>query len=283
MYPRISIIMPSFNQAPYIEQTIQSILDQDYPNLEFIVLDGGSTDGSVEIIKHYSSNFKYWRSYPDEGQTASLIEGFKIATGDLLGWVNSDDIILPHVLDKVASTYLSDPDIGIIFGDYLLIDECDKILRCKRVPKNRIKWFANHGYWIFSSIGTFFTRHAYDLVDGLNPDLNYVMDADLLMRMVFEGVNYKHLGMYVGGFRRHKDAKTVSGRQDSRREYMRAAYKYWPSEYAKKRNQKRWKIAYWTYQIMNGNIRMLYDTVINRSKYWTEMKPNYKNNGDLQI
>ena len=92
--PKISIVMPSYNQAEYIEESILSVLNQNYPNLELIVLDGGSTDGSEEIIKKYESKLSYWHSRKNKGQTDALIQGFKRATGDLLGWLNSDDILV---------------------------------------------------------------------------------------------------------------------------------------------------------------------------------------------
>ena len=94
MYPRISIVMPSFNQGKYIEESIKSVLDQKYPNLEFMVLDGGSTDGSREIIERYADKLNYWHSQTDKGQTDAIVMGFKRATGDLLGYLGSDDVLL---------------------------------------------------------------------------------------------------------------------------------------------------------------------------------------------
>lgn len=267
--PSISIVMPSFNQASYIEESIQSILSQNYSNLEILILDGGSTDGSKKIITQYADYISYWHSRPDNGQTPALIDGFNRATGDLLCWVNSDDIIMPNVLERAASIYMNDPNIGILFGDYALIDEFGKILKCKRVPKAGVGWFAKHGYWVFNSTGTLFSKKAFDLVGGLHSELNYVMDADLFMRMLLDGVKYKHIGCYLGGFRRHKEAKTVYGLRKSGDEYLYAAQKYWPSIKII-RKQKRWKIFFWLFQILNGNISMFVDTAFCRSKYWND-------------
>src|SRR3989339_415746 len=111
-YPRITVVMPSFNQARYIEESIQSVLDQMYPNLEFIILDGGSTDGSQEIIERYADRLTYWHSQPDKGQTDALIMGFDRSTGDLIGWVNSDDVLLPGCLHTIADAFVARPECG---------------------------------------------------------------------------------------------------------------------------------------------------------------------------
>lgn len=104
-WPCITIIMPSLNQSRYIEESIQSILDQNYPELELLILDGGSTDGSQEIIRRYSDHLAYWHSRPDKGQTDALIQVFSRATGELMGWLNSDDILLPEALFQIIQAY----------------------------------------------------------------------------------------------------------------------------------------------------------------------------------
>jgi hypothetical protein len=188
-----------------------------------------------------------------------------------MGWVNSDDILLPNVLHNAAAIYVNDPNIGIILGDYILLDECSRIRLCKRVPKKGIEWFANQGHWVFNSTGVLFSRKAYEMVGGLHADLHYVMDADLYMRMLLKGVQYKHIGCYVGGFRRHKGAKTVDGFRDSRREHILAGEKYWPPRIAEKRKQNWWKLLYWAFQILNGNLKMYFDIMLLRDKHWHEL------------
>lgn len=270
IFPRITIVMPSFNQAAYLEEAICSVLDQNYPNLEFMILDGGSTDGSQEIIERYADHLTCWHSRPDKGQTDALIQGLERATGDLLGWVNSDDVLLPRMLSHVASAYVSNPGVGLLFGDYVLIDERGRIVGCKRVPRKRIGWFAQKGYWVINSQGTFFSRHVYDLVGGLNADLCYVMDADLYMRMLINGTRYQHVGHYLAGFRRHGDAKTVKGLGESRAEHYYAAERYWPPRIAKGRKQRRWQYVYWAFQIGNGNLIMFLDTLTAQGRHWKE-------------
>ncbi|RZK26019.1 MAG: glycosyltransferase, partial [Flavobacterium sp.] len=108
-FPKISIITPSFNQCQYIEQTILSVLNQNYPNLEYIVIDGGSTDGTVDILKKYDGRIAYWTSEPDKGQTDALNKGFERATGDIVNWINSDDYYAPDTLAQVAASFARQP------------------------------------------------------------------------------------------------------------------------------------------------------------------------------
>lgn len=114
--PKISIVTPSFNQGKYLEKTILSVLEQDYPNLEYIIIDGGSTDNSVEIIKKYEKHLAYWVSEPDRGQSHAINKGFGHATGEILGWLNSDDYYAPGAPQAIAEAFLANPDVGAIVG-----------------------------------------------------------------------------------------------------------------------------------------------------------------------
>lgn len=266
--PRISVVMPSFNQVRFIEESISSVLAQRYPKLEFIILDGGSTDGSVEIIKKYENKLVYWHSRSDNGQTYALMDGFKLARGELMGWINSDDILLPNALEIISSAYQTNPGVELLFGNFFLIDDIGSITRCQRVPQSRIEWFAKRGHWVFNGTGAFFSRRAYDEIGGLNSDLSYVMDADLYIRMINKGIKYKHVGEYISAFRRHNEAKTVYDAQKSKSEHLYAAVKYWPPNAAKGRKQRRWRYLYWAFQILNGNLKMYFDEIRIRGKHW---------------
>ena len=115
-YPKISIVTPSFNQGKYIEQTIQSVLDQDYPNLEYIIIDGGSTDETVEIIKKYEHKIHYWVSEPDKGQTDGINKGFAKCTGEIFNWINSDDYYEPGTFYKLAKLFTEHPYVDVVCG-----------------------------------------------------------------------------------------------------------------------------------------------------------------------
>ena len=130
-YPKISIVTPSYNQAQFLERTILSVLNQNYPNLEYIIIDGSSTDESIDIIKRYEKYLNYWVSEKDRGQSHALNKGFYKARGDICGWLNADDLFLPDVFVKVIFAFKLSPNKKIVFGDYLNIDKNDNILELK--------------------------------------------------------------------------------------------------------------------------------------------------------
>lgn len=127
--PKISIVTPPYIQGAFIERTIQSVLNQDYQNLEYIIIDGGSTDGSVEIIRKYSDKLAYWVSEKDKGQTHAINKGFHHATGEIAAWLNSDDEYCPGALKTVAKTFMSEDDVDFVFGNRISVDENGRVLR----------------------------------------------------------------------------------------------------------------------------------------------------------
>ena len=126
--PKISIVTPSYNQAEFLERTILSVLNQNYPNLEYIIIDGGSTDSSAEIIKKYERYLTYWVSEPDDGQADAINKGFAKATGDILAWLNSDDLYLPGALLKVKESF-QNAGIAFLYGHSILVDKEDRVIR----------------------------------------------------------------------------------------------------------------------------------------------------------
>ena len=137
-WPRITVVTPSFNQGRFLEETIQSVLYQDYPNLEYIVIDGGSTDGSSDIIRRYSDQLAYWVSRPDRGQTDALIQGFGRASGDVLCWLCADDVWEPGTLREVGRIFASQPETRAVYGDAAFVDAQGRRIRLfKTVGFNR--------------------------------------------------------------------------------------------------------------------------------------------------
>lgn len=179
--PKISLITPSFNQAKFLEKTLNSVLSQGYPNLEYIVMDGGSTDGSVDIIKHYADELSYWASEPDDGQTDALIRGFSKATGEILGWLCSDDVLEPNSLDEMSRFFLDNPEANVVYGDSLWIDPEDGLIKSRKEHAfSRSVLLYEHNF--IPQPSTFWKRELYREVGGLNPDFNVAMDADLWLR-----------------------------------------------------------------------------------------------------
>jgi len=204
-WPKISIVTPSFNQAQYLEETIRSVLLQNYPNLEYIIIDGGSTDGSVEIIKKYSPWLTYWVSEPDRGQSHAINKGFQHATGDILAFINSDDFYLPDAFMLVAENLSIDYQLFV--GITLQID-ADGILSGKRrAPSLAVDDVADWQKNWFRQPGCFFSKEVFEKVGGIDESLNYSLDFDLWVKILKVG-DGKYIENELAVARNHPGMKT---------------------------------------------------------------------------
>lgn len=236
-WPKISIVTPSFNQAPYIEETIRSVLDQGYPNLEYIIIDGGSTDGSAGVIERYSDHLAYWVSEPDKGQTDALIKGFRHATGEILGWLCSDDLHEPYTLHEVAAAFRDDPRRQVVYGDSLWIDGDGEPIRPKKeISFNRFIWM--YGYNYLPQPSTFWRRGIYERVGGLDARWNLAMDADLWIRFA-ELTDLHHVPRRWSRMRYYPEQKNLRLREDSDGEDALIRSRYLPEEPVWSRRSKR--------------------------------------------
>jgi len=206
-WPRVSIVTPSYNQGRFIEETIRSVLLQGYPDLEYIIIDGGSTDNSVEIIKKYDKWLTYWVSEPDRGQSHAINKGFEKASGEIYNWLNSDDYLLKDALKNVAMAYDASPEAGAWCGGALLVNEDKKRLKL-RPPKDLStegisRWSENS----FQQSACFFSDKAWQKCGHLDQSLHYAMDFDLWLKIVktfpIEKVDY-----ILSSDHTHKNAKT---------------------------------------------------------------------------
>lgn len=205
-WPRISIVTPSFNQGQYVEETIRSVLLQGYPNLEYIILDGGSTDGSVEIIRRYGRWLAYWASEPDRGQAHAINKGFLQASGMILGWLNSDDRLLPTALQSAATFFYSQPHVGVVYGDYNRIDENGKIVgNCQASNFDLARHIVHN---LIPQPASFFSREVWQKVGPLNESFHYVLDYDLFVRAALQ-FQIKHLAVSLADVRFHHTSKSV--------------------------------------------------------------------------
>lgn len=207
--PKISIITPSYNQGQFLEQTIQSVLLQNYPNLEYIIIDGGSSDNSLEIIKKYEHHLSFWVSERDSGQTEAINKGLKRATGDIIAWINSDDIYLPGVFNIVADHFQKHSNVEMIYGNAEIIDENGTFLFHKKEISFDKYMGICFGFGLLISQPTaFWKRTVFDKVGYLNESLQYDMDGDFWSRMAFL-CQMEHIDQLIAQARYHRDAKTV--------------------------------------------------------------------------
>lgn len=235
--PKISVVTPSFNQAQYLETTMKSVLDQGYPNLEYIVIDGGSNDGSVEIIERYSDRLAYWISEPDEGQTDALIKGFDRATGEIMAWLCSDDLYEAHTLYEVAETFVRNSEWQMVYGDALWIDDKDRPIRPqKEIGFNRFIWMYDYNY--IPQPSTFWRRGIYERVGGLNARWDLTMDADLWIRFA-EHAALRHVPRMWSRMRRYPEQKNMRLRDKSDVEDALIRDRYLPPESPRRRLLKR--------------------------------------------
>jgi glycosyltransferase involved in cell wall biosynthesis len=207
--PKISIITPSFNQAKFLRRTIESVLEQDYPNLEYIVMDGGSTDGSLEIIREVADCLSYWESIPDEGQTDAINKGFARASGKYLAWLNSDDVYQPGAIREAVSYLESHPDVGMVYGDCTFIDAQDR--KIGRFPAAQTNYQRlRRGYVHIPQQSSFFRASLWNKVGPLDPSFYFAMDYDLWVRLAREAPLVYLPGRHWASFRLHGDAKTIA-------------------------------------------------------------------------
>ena len=205
--PKISVVTPSYNQGQYIEETIQSIINQNYSNLEYIIIDGGSTDNSVEVIKKYEKHLTYWVSEKDSGQSEAINKGFKRSTGEILCWLNSDDVLLPGALNEVANLFERQSELDFLNGNLVLIDSNSNILTAYFIFKPR-KWYATHGIFYVCQPAMFWRRRICDSIGFLKEDFHALMDMEFLIRIFENNCNIGYSEKIFAGFRIHSASKS---------------------------------------------------------------------------
>jgi glycosyltransferase involved in cell wall biosynthesis len=208
---RITVITPSFNQAAFLEQTMLSVLNQDWPDIEYMVLDGGSGDASAEIIRRYEGRLARWRSSPDAGQSAAINEGLRVATGQVVGWLNSDDLLLPGALKRIASAF-ADPAVRAVCGWAVTIDHDSKIVSRRIFPQPTAQVLLKRS--LLSQPAVWWRRELIESVGLLDESLKVCMDLDYWVRLAQAGVVPKLIPAYLAAFRRHAGQKTA-GRSET--------------------------------------------------------------------
>ncbi|HYE37786.1 glycosyltransferase family 2 protein [Methylocaldum sp.] len=225
--PKITIITPSYNQGLFLEQCIDSVLDQNYSNLEYFIFDGGSTDKSVEVIRKYQQHLSYWISESDEGQSDAINKGFKRANGDIVAWLNADDYYLPGAFDLVSETYKERPDAAFYFGNGLRVTE-ERVTKGSFFPVGRVQFNLDALVFGLNYIlqPAVFINHTYLLKAGLlDPALHYGMDTDLWIRLAHEAPPVA-INRLLAASREYSNTKTATGGFERIEELRQIAQKH---------------------------------------------------------
>jgi glycosyltransferase involved in cell wall biosynthesis len=204
---KVSIVTPSYNQGQFIQETIESVLNQTYPNIEYIVVDGGSNDETHQILEKYKSSIDKIIIEPDNGQSDAINKGFRIATGELIGWLNSDDILLPHTVELLIDSYNTHPDAVIFYGDVIVINNEGEIIRTLKPSQCLTYRQLVNGIGMMVQPGSFYRWDIVNKVNMLLPEFYFMMDRDLWLRMLRYGEGI-HIGKPVAKFRIHTSSKS---------------------------------------------------------------------------
>jgi glycosyltransferase involved in cell wall biosynthesis len=235
-WPRISVVTPSYNQGEFLEQTIRSVLLQGYPDLEYIIIDGGSSDDSVGIIEKYAPYLTYWVSEPDRGQSHAINKGFERSTGDIMCWLNSDDYYLPNTLMTVAE------NLAASTRNYAVVGHCVQVFADGRPSISHEGKYENlqrllqfwKGYQMHQS-AVFWRREVFEKIGFLDEKQHYIMDFDYWVRMA-RHFEFKNIDRELACFNYHEKAKTGDDFVKYSRELRRQSATFWPS---------RFKPGYW--------------------------------------
>jgi glycosyltransferase involved in cell wall biosynthesis len=218
-WPRISIVTPSFNQGAFIEETVRSVLLQDYPNLEYIVMDGGSRDQTVEIIKKYADRINYWESVKDRGQSHAINKGLERCTGQIFNWLNSDDLLMPGALRAVAQAWMRQPGC-MVSGHTEIFTETgvtEVVRAADQTLRNFIRFWESDTFG-WTQQGTFVPLADLKAIGGVREDLVYCMDYQMMVRLLMRDIPVAYLDRPLARFRFHADSKTVGSKEKFRLE-----------------------------------------------------------------
>jgi len=224
--PLVSIVTPSYNQARFLEETIQSVLAQSYPHVEYLVVDGGSSDGSLEILRGYADRLAWWTSEPDTGQAAALNKGFRSAHGEILGWVSSDDTLLPEAVATVVDKLERDREALLVYGEALFVDaDGRELFPLEPRPfdvAEMVRTCQNH----VVQPGSLFRQHAFELAGPFDEEAHYLFDFEFVLRLALAGGKVKRIPDRLATYRVHPESKSGGGSLLKARDYARFADRF---------------------------------------------------------
>ncbi|MBC8264038.1 MAG: glycosyltransferase [Anaerolineales bacterium] len=256
-WPRVSIVTPSYNQGQFIEETIRSVLLQGYPDLEYIVIDGGSTDGSIGIIRKYENWLLYWISEPDAGQADAINKGLRLAQGEVLAYLNSDDTYLPGGVRPVMDHFRSDPATGLVYGNCRVIDGWGRDLGLLPGHAFDLRRTIERGEFI-PQPAAFWRKIAMEKVGMFNEDLHYALDYDFFIRVgqAFPVIYLPHI---VACFRVHGTSKTASQSEKLWQEALAVSERY---------GLRIWRAWYWIRRLRHWGLSALPQPIQKRMRQW---------------
>jgi len=231
--PRISVVVPSFNQGRFLERTILSILNQHYPNTELIVIDGGSSDDTLSIIKKYKEDIACWVSEKDKGQADALNKGLAAATGEIFAWQNSDDIYLPGAFEKVSRIFAGRLDVAVCYGNWISIDEDDNIIDAHYALKPRKPHAPFENMDVYNQ-AMFWRSTCCRECGGFDESLHSQMDTDFMIRSMQHAgpIGYYKVDAFLGAFRWYKDQKSdfskLTDQQRAEESFLEDKYGFMP-------------------------------------------------------
>lgn len=219
----VSIVTPSYNQARYVEDTIRSVVSQDYPQIEYLIVDGGSTDGTVDLIKKYEDRLAWWVSEQDRGQTDAINKGFARARGDILAWINSDDTYEPGAVAAAVQYLENHPEVGMVYGDCNFIDESGRVIGKFNAAQTNYH-LLRRGYVHIPQQTMFFRAGLWRQVGPLDPSFYFAMDYDLWTRIAAR-TEIKYVPQTWANFRLHLSGKTIAADDRCWPEMIRVHYR----------------------------------------------------------
>lgn len=254
IWPRISIITPSYNQGRFLEETIRSVLMQGYPNLEYFVLDGGSQDESLEILKKYSTQLSYWHSRKDKGQSDAINQGLRMTTGEIVAWINSDDTYLPGIFEKIVKLF-EQKETNLVYGRAYFIDKDSKITGNypARTIENGWRRFRYWRGWPVPQPTVFFRRELLEKYGYLNTSLQYGLDYEFFIRLSCF-LKFDYLDTPLANYRLHSQSKTgewASNKKLFYRETLHVNLRYAPWFFP-----KNWRLWFeWILHVSKQNLK----------------------------
>jgi glycosyltransferase involved in cell wall biosynthesis len=227
-FPLISIVTPSLNQASFIGEALQSVERQSYTNWEHLVMDGMSTDGTIDLLRDMASERKQqkllWVSERDSGQSEALNKGFRRVKGDIIGWLNSDDRYRVGCFEHIVRAFEENPSVDIVYGDYLIVDESGNPFQIRREIEFSKFILLYHRVLYIPTAATFFRRRIFDENNWLEANLQYAMDLEFFIRLSARGYRFKHIPQLLADFRIQPHSKTCSSPDRQRLEHQQVIF-----------------------------------------------------------